>query len=106
MTDRPKGTDLRILRRVLSFLKPYRVRVAAALVALLTTTGTTLALGQGLRLLVDRGFAAGNAEALNLALLGLVLLSVILSAASLPNRSITTPSGEPSRVTANFRISG
>lgn len=102
MTDRPKGTDLRILQRVLSFLMPYRVRVAAALLALLTTTGTTLALGQGLRLLVDRGFAAGDAEALNLALLGLVVLSVILSAATFARFYLVSWLGE--RVVADLRV--
>ena len=102
MTDRPKGTDLRILRRVLSFLKPYRMRVTLALVALLTTTGTTLALGQGLRLLVDRGFAAGDTEALNLALLGLVILSVILSAATFALFYLVSWLGE--RVVADLRV--
>ena len=102
MTDRPKGTDLRILRRVLSFLKPYRMRVTLALVALLTTTGTTLALGQGLRLLVDRGFAVGDTEALNLALLGLVILSVILSAATFARFYLVSWLGE--RVVADLRV--
>jgi ATP-binding cassette subfamily B protein len=102
MTDRPKGTDLRILQRILGFLMPYRVRVAAAMLALLTTTGTTLALGQGLRLLVDRGFAAGDAEALNLALLGLVVLSVILSAATFARFYLVSWLGE--RVVADLRV--
>jgi ATP-binding cassette subfamily B protein len=102
MTDRPKGKDLRVLQRVLGFLLPYRGRVAAAMVALLTTTGATLALGQGVRLLVDRGFAAGDAEALNTALLGLVGLSVILSVGTFARFYLVSWLGE--RVVADLRV--
>ena len=56
-----------------SYLAPYRWRLAGAALALLFTAGATLALGKGLQLLIDRGFASGDTKALASAL-GFVLL--------------------------------
>ena len=53
------------LRRLLPYLAPYRGRVLLAAVALLLAAGLVLGLGQGVRHLVDEGFAAGSAAALD-----------------------------------------
>ncbi len=52
------------LQLVYEFLQPYRKTVAGALVALVITAGITLALGQGLRILVDQGLATQSASML------------------------------------------
>jgi len=50
------------------FVKPYRTRLTIAIVALIVTAGLTLSLGQGIRLMIDNGFAAGSYEGLASAL--------------------------------------
>ncbi|WP_114394378.1 ABC transporter transmembrane domain-containing protein [Oleisolibacter albus] len=71
----PARRDLKPLRRLLPFLKPYWRQIAGASIALVVAAGTVLGLGQGLIALVDKGFAAGNAALLDRALL--VMLGVI-----------------------------
>lgn len=93
-TDRPKGKDLRSLRRVAGFLKPYRMRVFLATLALTFTAGTVLALGQGLRLLVDEGFAGGQSETLDRALVLLLGLSVLMAAGTYARFYLVTWIGE------------
>ena len=69
-----------MLRWLWQFVRPYKLRLTIAVVALVTTAGLTLALGQGVRLMVDNGFAAqstaGLAQALSLFAVLVVLVSV------------------------------
>ncbi len=58
------------------FIAPYRGRVLAALLALLFTAGVTLAMGQGLKLLVDQGLATQSPAALREAI-GLFFVLVL-----------------------------
>ncbi len=58
------------------FLRPYRLQVVGALIALTVAAGTVLGLGFGLRKLVDEGFAQGDGRLLDQALI--VLLGVVL----------------------------
>ena len=62
--DRGGSKDLRRLRPALAFLRPYRAQVVYASIALVVTAGATLSLGQGIRLVIDSGFASGDAEVL------------------------------------------
>ena len=55
----PKG-DLAQLARLGRFLLPYRRRIAAALAALVIAASCVLALGQGLRYVVDALLALGR----------------------------------------------
>jgi len=52
------------------FVKPYRIRLIIALLALIVTAALTLSMGQGIRLMIDQGFSAqsqqGLADALSL----------------------------------------
>jgi ATP-binding cassette subfamily B protein len=58
------------------FVKPYKTRLSIAIVALVVTAGLTLSLGQGIKLMIDNGFAAesydGLAAALKITLLIIV----------------------------------
>ncbi len=56
---RPPVTSLRLL---LPHLRPYLPRAIGAVVALLLAAGLTLAIGQGLRRLIDEGFVGGAAS--------------------------------------------
>ena len=59
-------------------MRPYRARVAAASVVLLLAAGLVLGLGQGLRHLIDTGFAAGDSGRLNQAALVLAATVALL----------------------------
>lgn len=78
----PPLTALRVLARVWQFLSPYRWRVAVAAVALIVTATAMLALGQGLKAVVDRGFLAGNPAELDRTLAWALAVIVVMAVAS------------------------
>jgi len=98
-TDRRR--DLKPLRRLLPFLWPYRLQMLGAFVALVVAAGTVLGLGQGMRVLVDRGFAAGDAALLDQALLVLLGVIVLLAASTFGRFYLVSWIGE--RVVADLR---
>ncbi|WP_084333841.1 ABC transporter transmembrane domain-containing protein [Pseudomonas indica] len=57
------------LRMAAQFTAPYRWQMAGALLALLFTAAITLSMGQGIRLLVDQGFATRSPGLLNQSIL-------------------------------------
>jgi ATP-binding cassette subfamily B protein len=67
------------LRLLLPYLAPYRWRVAGASAALLVAASLVLALGQGVRMLIDDGFASRDAVHLNRA--ALVMFAVVAALA-------------------------
>ncbi|HEY0837520.1 MAG TPA: ABC transporter transmembrane domain-containing protein [Azospirillum sp.] len=93
--------DLSPLRRLVPFLMPYRWRIAGAMLALTVAAGTVLGLGQGLRVLVDHGFAAGNADLLDRALLVLLGVIVLMAGATYGRFYLVSWVGE--RVVADLR---
>lgn len=94
---RPLGA----LRLVLPYLRPHGARVAGALAALLASSGLVLAIGQGLRHLIDSGFAAGRPEALDAAALAMFGVVAALGAATALRFYLVTWLGE--RVAADLR---
>jgi len=68
----PKG-ELTHLLRLGRFLGPYRFRIAGALAALVVAASCVLALGQGLRYVIDAGFGSADPQLLNVALAAVVL---------------------------------
>jgi ATP-binding cassette subfamily B protein len=89
------------LRRLLRFLAPYRVRIYIALTALVVAAGCVLALGQGLRFVIDSGFGSGNSSMLNTALAGVIAIAVVLSVATFTRFYLMMTVGE--RVIADLR---
>jgi len=87
--------------RLAGFLAPYRWRVAAALVALLVAAGSVLALGQGLKHVVDNGFGGGEPRLLDQALGAMVALAVALSVATYFRFHLMMTTGE--RVVTDLR---
>lgn len=57
MTSNESAPRLAAMRAALSFVRPYYRQVGIAMLALIFTAGITLSIGQGIRLLVDQGFA-------------------------------------------------
>ena len=58
-------SSYRVLPWIMSFLRPYKVKVFAAVVFLFIGSLAWLSLGQGVKLMVDEGFIADNAARLN-----------------------------------------
>ncbi|HVI90273.1 MAG TPA: ABC transporter transmembrane domain-containing protein [Dongiaceae bacterium] len=100
-SDRPKSRDLRQLLQLRSFLTPYRWQMAGATFALIVTAGTMMALGQGLRHLIDRGFANGDKSLLEVSVLVLFGVSVLLALGTYARYYLVTWVGE--RVVTDIR---
>jgi ATP-binding cassette subfamily B protein len=89
------------LARLARFLLPYRWRVGAALVALLAAAGSVLALGQGVKFVVDSGFGSGDPRMLDRALGAAVAVAATLAVATYFRFSLMMSTGE--RVVADLR---
>ena len=88
-------------RVVVALLKPYRRRVILALMALVLASLAMLGVGQGLRAVIDRGFAAGDPAWLDRALLAMFGIITLLAAATYTRFYNVSWLGE--RVTADLR---
>jgi ATP-binding cassette subfamily B protein len=98
----PRG-DIAHLLRLGRFLIPYRWRIAAALAALVVAAGCVLALGQGLRHVIDAGFGSGEPRLLNAALIAVIAVSLVLAAATWVRFYLMMSVGE--RIIADLRQS-
>ena len=72
----------RSLARLARFLLPYRWRVAGAVVALVIAAACWLALGQGVKHVIDSGFASREPRLLDQALAGMIGLAAALAVAT------------------------
>ena len=83
MTEYPEhretSRNMRRLTPALSFLRPYRLQVTLASVALCITAATMLLLGQGIRMVIDSGFASGETALLTESLTLFVVFVVVLT---------------------------
>jgi ATP-binding cassette subfamily B protein len=101
LPERPASRDLRQLKRVLRFLAPYKKQMAMAGVALVVAAGCVLVLGQGLKRVIDAGFAGADSSALNTALFVLFAIVAVLAAATYARFYSVSWIGE--RVSADIR---
>jgi ATP-binding cassette subfamily B protein len=97
----PRRPIFRTIARLWRFLAPYRRRFVVAGIALLIAAGCALAMGQGLRLVIDRGFAAADPSALNEALVALLAVIAVMAVATYVRFYNVSWIGE--RVTADLR---
>jgi ATP-binding cassette subfamily B protein len=86
---------------VARFLAPYKIRIAAAAVALLVAAGCVLALGQGVKVVVDRGFGSGEPHLLDQAVAAMIALAGVLAAATWCRFYLMMTTGE--RVVTDLR---
>ncbi|MGD9603228.1 MAG: ABC transporter transmembrane domain-containing protein [Gammaproteobacteria bacterium] len=99
--SRPASKNLRHLRLLGSYLRPYHRQLACALVAMLVSASSVLAIGQGLRLVIDHGIARGDPGLLDEALAGLFAVIAVMAGATFARFYLVTWLGE--RVTADIR---
>jgi ATP-binding cassette subfamily B protein len=97
----PPVTALKTVARAWRFLRPYRRQVVFAGIGLVVAAAAVLAIGQGLKFVVDRGFVASNASELDHALALLLGVIVVMAAATYMRFYHVSWLGE--RVTADLR---
>nr|WP_280954583.1 ABC transporter transmembrane domain-containing protein [Shewanella sp. WXL01] len=90
-----------IFRWLMSFLKPYRARVVAAIVFLFIGSLAWLSLGQGVKMMVDEGFVSTNTERLNQIIFFILSITFISASAVFCRFYLVTWLGE--RVSADIR---
>ncbi len=98
--DLPKR-NIGTLRRLFPYLRPYRVAIAGAGLALVVAAGTILAIGSGLRAVIDHGFVASNPAMLDQSLMMLMVAIVVLAVSTYARFSLVSWLGE--RVVADLR---
>ena len=99
--ERELGGEIKILASIWPFLRPYMAAMAAASVALLVAATTVLALGQGLRFLVDEGFSGGSTALLDQAFVTLLGVVTLLAVATYARFYLVSWIGE--KVVADLR---
>jgi len=86
---------------IFAFIKPYKLMLASALLALLMTAAVNLSLGQGVKFVIDSGFIAGSVEQLQSAILVLIGLISLLAIGTFSRFYLMSWLGE--RVSADIR---
>ncbi len=99
--QRPPSRDLRVLKQLFTFLRPYRGALLGAVVALLIAAGSVLGFGVVLQRVVDHGLSSGSGAALNQALLLFLIVVTVMSASVAARVYLVTWIGE--RVVADIR---
>ena len=74
--------DLKKLAALIRFIAPYKVRFAIAMVALALAACSILAIGQGLKHVIDRGLSGGDTSTLDGTLFMLLAVLVVLGAST------------------------
>ncbi|MEK9703891.1 MAG: ABC transporter transmembrane domain-containing protein [Deltaproteobacteria bacterium] len=100
-SSRAKSKQLSNFLPAFRFLRPYKWRILFAGIALVTTAGVSLSLGQGVRLLIDQGFVAGSPDALTQTLLLFLVLVTLLALGTFLRFYLVSWLGE--RVSADLR---
>jgi len=98
--DKAGAARLPSLLPVIGFLKPYKLRLAGASLALLFTAAATLSIGRGLQVLIDRGFA-GDVSDLAAAVSLLVAIAAAIAVGTFTRFYLVSWLGE--RVSADLR---
>ncbi|AUD59382.1 ABC transporter permease [Shewanella sp. Pdp11] len=91
-----------VLPWIVGFLKPYKLKVVAAIICLMIGSLAWLSLGQGVRLMVDEGFVRDNAQRLNEIILLVLGITAVSGTAVFCRFYLMTWLGE--RVSADIRL--
>lgn len=96
------NSNLSILLRLSTFVSPYKWRVTAALIALVTTASLTLSIGYGVRILIDQGFTQQSLPQLTSAIQFIVALTLCIAVGTFFRFYLVSSVGE--RVSADIRL--
>ena len=92
--DKTKSVTWSLVKRVLSYARPYWFKIAITLVTILITTGLGLLTPLIFRDLIDNALPKGDLQRLNVLALGLVLIPVIVSLVGMYSRRLNAEIGE------------
>jgi ATP-binding cassette subfamily B protein len=98
----PNTRKLSHLLFIMQFLRPYKGVVAAFLCALTFTAGVTLSVGQGVRMVIDKGFVGQSLEHLNTAILFVLGIAILMAIGTYTRFYLISWLGE--RVSADIRL--
>ncbi|MEC8246872.1 MAG: ABC transporter transmembrane domain-containing protein, partial [Pseudomonadota bacterium] len=98
---RPRGRTVRPLLALVPFIMKYPGMIAGAFVALVMATLATLAMPIAVRFMIDNGFSRDDAGSIDSYFLALLIVAIILGAASATRFFFVSWIGE--RVTADLR---
>ena len=98
--ERPRA-KIGAIRGIFPYLAPYRAAIAGALVALTVSSSAVLIMAPGLKYLVDQGFRGGDTGLLDNALIALLGIIIVLTAATYARFFLVSWIGE--RVVADIR---
>ena len=93
---------LSILLELSRFIRPYQGTVIAAMVALIFTAAVMLSVGQGVRALIDEGFAQQSQEQLQQAIFFILGITVLIAIGTYSRFYLVSWLGE--RVSADIRL--
>ncbi|MBQ4888784.1 ATP-binding cassette domain-containing protein [Shewanella sp. MMG014] len=96
------ATQYAVFPWIMGFLKPHKLKVVAAITFLFIGSFAWLSLGQGVKMMVDEGFVADNAERLNEIVLFILGITAISGTAVFCRFYLMTWLGE--RVIADIRL--
>ncbi|MCA0899682.1 ATP-binding cassette domain-containing protein [Microbulbifer agarilyticus] len=88
-------------RALWPFVRPYKLVLMCAAVALVFTAAITLSIGQGVRLLVDEGLTGDSTQALSHAVFIIMVLAVLMALGTYTRHYLVSWLGE--RVVADLR---
>lgn len=91
-----------ILFELSQFIRPYKGYVLTAFAALLFTAAVMLSVGQGVRMLIDQGFAQQSIEQLQQAVLFILAITVLIAGGTFSRFYLVSWLGE--RVSADIRV--
>src|SRR5829696_7519326 len=84
--DKNKAVTWPLIKRVLSYARPYWTKIAITLVTILITTGLGLLTPLIFRDLIDNALPKGDSHRLNILALGLVLIPIAVSLVGMYSR--------------------
>ena len=95
------SSGLTILWQIIGFLKPYKLRLVLASVALLFTAAATLSMGKGVQVLIDQGFG-GSVDDLRYAITLILVLGGAMALGTFMRFYLVSWLGE--RVSGDIRL--
>lgn len=96
-----KPKNYSVLLKLGEFLLAYKSRLIGASLALIFTAAVTLAMGQGVRILIDEGFIGGSTEQLTEASKIIILIAILMAAGTYVRFYLVSWLGE--RVSSDIR---
>ncbi len=91
-----------ILFELIQFIRPYKGQVLAAFIALIFTAGLMLSVGQGVRMLIDEGFAQQSLQQLQHAVFFILAITILIACGTFSRFYLVSWLGE--RVSADIRL--